>query len=122
MTRPEMTGKRSLEFSGWILRRLADSSMGFCVGNLDWIFWNYKTRRLLIAEEKTHSAVCKPWFSRLMRDVIDPALRAHAEAGNYTYLGFHIITFELAAPGDEGEMFWDGAPITEEELVKNLTL
>jgi len=68
------------------------------VGNLDWIFWDFKRRRLIIAEEKTHGAQVKTWFRRMMLEIFEPALRAHCAANGIEFKGFHVITFEATSP------------------------
>jgi len=55
MTRKEITGKRSLEFSGWVRENLPKSKTGFMITNQDWIFWNYNTKKLMLVEEKTRN-------------------------------------------------------------------
>jgi hypothetical protein len=116
VTRPEITGKRSLEFSSWIKKRLPDSSTGYMVGNLDWIFWNYKTRRLILLEEKTHGAQVAPWFSRMMREVFAPALQTFCDKEGIEFKGFHVITFQNSSPSD-GTIRIDGTEISEEDLI-----
>jgi len=115
-TRQEVTGQRSLAFSAWIREQLPDSSTGLCVGNLDWIFWNWKTRTLLLAEEKTHGVNhISGWFSRFIHEILDPALVEYAAKHDILYLGFHLITFENTNPSD-GKTHIDGKEISVDEL------
>jgi hypothetical protein len=116
MTRQEVTGERSLEFSRWIRKHLPDSSTGYMVGNLDWILWNYKTRRLILLEEKTHGAQVAPWFSRMMREVFAPALKSYCDKNGIEFKGFHVITFQNTSPQD-GIIKLDGTEISEEDLI-----
>lgn len=115
MTRPEIFGERSLAFSGWIHEHLPDSCTGFCVANLDWLFWNYKTRRLLLAEEKMHGAELRTWFARFMYEVMDPALKLYAPQNHIDYRGFHKIIFENTSP-DDGKIYLDGKEISADDL------
>lgn len=126
-TRTEQTGTRSLAFSGWIRKKLPDSSTGFCAGNQDWIFWNWKRQRLLLAEEKTHDAIMSKWFNRLISDVLDPALIEYCPKHSITYFGYYLITFENTDPSDGKIWLWkfgwmDRKPITEEQLIIFLSL
>ena len=101
MTRQELTGTRSLEFSAWIRKNCPGSESGFCVGNLDWIFWDWKKRRLLLIEEKTHNSVnfaC--WMKRLMTEVFVPALERFCADNDIEFRGFHIVRFEKNSPSD----------------------
>jgi len=121
MTRPEYSGNRCLDFSGWIRKELPDSSTGFMVTNQDWVLWNYKTRRLMLLEEKTRFADVAPWFKRLIREVIHPALINYCGDHGIDYRGYHIVKFENTAP-DNGKIFLDDIEITKEELKKILSL
>lgn len=115
MTRKEQTGDRSLAFSKWIRENCNDSSTGFLVGNLDWIFWDYKRRRLILIEEKTRNATCSIWFRRLMDEVFVPALREHCKKTGIEFKEFHVLTFENTSPKD-GRIWLDDFEIDEQGL------
>jgi hypothetical protein len=127
MTKEEMTGKRSLAFSGWIRKNLPDSSTGFCAGNQDWLFWNWKTRKLLLAEEKTHDAMISKWFYLWIKNVLDPALKEWCPKNNVEYYGYYLIVFEHDDPSN-GKIhlgkICDGSmeEVTEEQLIKFLSM
>lgn len=120
MVRPEVTGVRSLGFSGWIRTNLPDTQTGFGVTNIDWVFWNYKTRILLLVEEKTHGAHMRLFLSRLISEVLDPALKAFCPTVHIIYLGFHVVRFENELPSD-GKIWWDDEEITESVLTERLS-
>jgi hypothetical protein len=120
MVRTEMTGVRSLGFSGWIRENLPDTQTGYGVTNIDWVFWNYKTRVLLLAEEKTHGGHLRNFLARLMSEVIDPALKAFCPTVGIVYLGFHVVRFENETPAD-GKIWWDNEELTEAGLKDRLT-
>ena len=106
-TRAELTGVRELAFSSWIRKELPDSASGFCVTNQDWVFWNWKTRQLLLAEEKTRNGKVAKWFYRLIADIIHPALCSYARAhDDIDYRGYHLIQFENTGP-DDGKIYFD---------------
>jgi hypothetical protein len=121
MTRPENTNQRSLEFSKWIRNNLPDSKTGYMVGNQDWVFWNYNTRRLMLAEEKTHNANIAPWFKRLIKEVIHPAMAAYCKEANITYHGYHLIRFSGTSP-ENGKTYFDKTEVTADELRRILSL
>ena len=116
MTRTEFTGKRSLDFSGWIRQHLPDSSTGFCVGNTDWIFWNYKTKTLLLAEEKTRYGQVAPWFWRLIKTVFDPALKEYCSKNSINYLGYVTVVFSGTDPTNSKVIIYNDKQVSEEEL------
>jgi hypothetical protein len=121
MTRQEQTNKRSLAFSGWIRNKLPDSATGFCVTNQDWVLWNWKERKLMFVEEKTHTGELAPWFKRLIREVLDPAIKKYAEDNEIDYRGYHLLRFENEDPTD-GKIFLDYREITEDELIDFLSM
>jgi hypothetical protein len=120
MTRQEQTNKRSLVFSQWIRTNLPDSKTGYCVTNQDWIFWNWKTRTILLCEEKTHNGEISIWFRRLIRDVLHPALEEYCKKNNITYKGYHLIQFENESP-DDGKLYIDRKESTRDDLKALLT-
>ena len=92
MTRPEITGKRDLTFSQWIRDNLPDSSFGFMVTDLDFILYNYNTKKVMLLEIKTRNTNIRVWqrsifdnFSKWIKRGIDD---------DWIYLGFHIIKFQ----------------------------
>lgn len=91
MTRPEWSGTRDLTFSQWIRTNLPDSSTGFLVTDLDFILFNYKTKKIMLVEVKTHGAFMKLWQSQMFT-----RLSEWIEAGikDWQFLGFHSIRFE----------------------------
>lgn len=121
MTRPEITGTRGLGFSAWVREKLPDSQSGFCVTNQDWIFWNYKTRRLLLAEEKTRKGRVSPWFATLIKTVLHPALSEYCPKAGIDYRGYHLIVFENTTPAD-GKIWFDNKEVTEAQLKHILEL
>ena len=50
MTRQEVTGVRDLGFSNWIRKELPDSSTGFSASDLDFMLWNWKTKKIILLE------------------------------------------------------------------------
>ena len=120
MTRRENSGERSLEFSRWIREELPDSMTGYMVGNQDWMFWNWKTRQLMLAEEKTHFAEIAPWMKNLIKMVIHPALKRYCKHIGVDYRGYHLIQFEKTDP-ETGRILFDRIEITKEELKQILS-
>lgn len=118
--RPEFSGDRSLAFSKWIRENCPDTSTGYVVENLDWLFHNYKNRILLIAEEKTHGGMLGTAQSKLFYGIIEPSLRMYCDSHDIQFLGFHTIRFENTCPTD-GAIFWDNKLISEETLKERLS-
>jgi len=118
VTRKEITGKRPLDFSGWVRNCLPDSSTGFSASDLDFIIWNWKTKKLMFLEIKTKSAICrkgqKMMWSNLHKWI------GKGISDDWTYLGFHLIVFENTFFHD-GKCYLDNKEIDESELIKILS-
>lgn len=119
MTRKEITGTRDLTFSGWVRENLPDSSSGYMASDLDFIFWNYKTKKVMLIEIKTRSANVKTW-QKTMWSNINKWLKNGID-NDWTYLGFNLIQFEKTN-FDDGKCFLNGKEICEKELIKFLNL
>jgi hypothetical protein len=120
MTRQEVTGVRDLGFSNWIRKELPDSVTGFSATDLDFILWNWKTKKIILLEIKTRKA--KPRDGqRMMFKLINKWIK-RGICKDWTYLGFHLIQFEKDENFNNGQCFLNYNKITESELIKFLTL
>lgn len=122
MTRQEQTGIRDLTFSGWVRKNLPDSSTGFMASDLDFILWNYKTRRLMLLEIKTHKAYMKTWQSKLF-GVLDSIIKYGVDkvVPPINYKGFHCVRFENTG-FDDGACLFDDKLVDEKNLIKILSM
>ena len=122
MTRKEQSGIRNLTFSGWIREKLPDSSTGFLASDLDFILWNYKTRRLMLIEIKSHKANMRTWQERLF-GMLDTIIKKGIEYVDppIEYYGFHCIRFENTCFQD-GRCLYDNKEVDEDELIKILSM
>lgn len=123
MTRQEVTGVRSLDFSKWVRSSLPDSSTGFSASDLDFILWNWKTKRFMFLEIKTRRSFCRKgqqtMFSLLnlwMNECMDNNLMQE-----WHYLGFHLIQFENTN-FEDGKCYFNFREITESDLITTLSL
>jgi len=98
MTKPEITGIRDLTFNQWIRDNLPNSSTGFAVTDIDFILFNYKTRKLMVVEVKTRNKIIETWqkifyedFHRWLKNGID---------SGYHYRGAYLIRFENTSFND----------------------
>jgi hypothetical protein len=114
----EKTGKRNLDFSGWIRRRLPDSYEGYVVSDLDFVLCNERTKKLMLIEAKCYNSVPRPWQKRLFSN-LDRWIRNGIDS-DWDYLGFHWILFSRTSPSN-GYILFDGKAVTEEELIKLLS-
>jgi len=113
MTKQEITGVRPLEFSGWIRKNLPDSSFGFLVTDLDFILYNYNTKKIILLEIKTHNALLKYWQQSIFRQLAKWIKQGIDN--EWLFLGFHIIRFENTFFND-GKVYLDNIETTEENI------
>lgn len=118
MTRKECSGKRDLTFSGWVRENLPNSNKGFMVSDLDFIFQNYKTKKVMLLEVKTRSAKLRKWQKILFAN-LDKWIK-HGISKDWQYLGFHTVRFENT-DFNNGRVLFDNKLVTEKELIENLS-
>ncbi len=104
--------------SDWVRNELPDSSSGFMVSDLDFVLWNYKTRKLILLEVKTHHAECKNWQRNMWKNM-NKWLKAGVSDG-WEYLGFHLLVFH--GKDFSNPIYYDNKEITEQELKQILSL
>lgn len=119
MTRKEITGIRSLDFSKWVRNNLPDSDTGFSVSDLDFVLWNWKTKKVMLLEIKTRGSQPKKNQLEMWRNL-------HKWIGkgidnDWNYLGFHLVVFENTN-FEDGKCCLDHNVISEKELIEFLSL
>ena len=119
MTRQEYTNKRDLTFSGWIRKKLPDSSEGFMVSDLDFILYNYKSRICMLLEIKTRNSEVKEWQRKLF-DNLSRWIEKGIDA-DWLFGGYHIIRFENTF-FEDGKCWYDNREVNEQELIKILSM
>ena len=90
MTRPEITGKRDIDFSRWIRKNLPDSSSGFLVSDIDFYIFNYKTKNHALVEIKTYTGQLKEW-KRKMYERLGKWIKEGSEKEGWNFKGFFLI-------------------------------
>jgi len=119
MTRKEQTGKRDLTFSQWIRENLPDSNTGFMVSDIDFYIYNYKLRRCMLLEVKTHKAEL-PFWQKNMYKLLAKWLSKGIDSG-WSFYGFHFLRFENTCFVD-GRCMLDTKLVTENEVIRFLSL
>jgi hypothetical protein len=119
MTKKEITGYRDLTFSGWVRENLPDSSTGYMASDLDFIFWNYKTKKVMFIEIKTRGCNIKTWQKNMWYNLNKWIIKGIDK--DWQYLGFYLIQFEKTNFND-GKCFLNGKEINEQELMNFLSL
>jgi len=120
MTKRELTGERPLTLSRWMRENLPDSKTGQSITDLDFIIFNWKSKKLMFVESKTRGAQIKINQSVIFH-VLHQATLNGVKFTDWEYLGFHTIIFENTF-FDDGKVYWDNVETTEEEIIKNLSI
>ena len=120
MTRPEITGKRDIDFSRWVRKNLPDSSSGFLVSDIDFYIFNYKTKNHALVEIKTYTGQLKEW-QRKMYERLGRWIKEGSEKEGWNFKGFFLIKFEKK-DFTEGKVYLNGIESTEEEIRRILSL
>lgn len=119
MTRKEVTNFRCLDFSKWVRENLPDSSTGFSASDLDFVLWNWKTKKVMLIEIKTRGADIKKGQHTMWR-LLNKWIKAGID-NDWNYAGFYLIQFQNSNFSD-GKCFLNRCEISEENLIKVLSL
>lgn len=118
--------KKDTPFGAWLRIQKDVSSAWYDAENLDYIWFQYRTGRLMLLEEKRHMGR-QTTAQRDTHGIVDQALRFACEHGysfkrvwksrpkKITYYGYHIIKFEQTNPLD-GKTFINGIEVSVEDL------
>ena len=117
--------ERQLAFNDWIRNELPDSSTGFITLDIDHIFMNIKTKKLLIIEKKTFNAkyntdvdFAQRQFLLMIRKIF---MQLPKIINGWQFLDVHLIQFD-GFDFETGEVYFDGNLITEQELKTKLSI
>jgi hypothetical protein len=93
MIRQEKTRKRNTRFSSWIRNNLPDTSTGFTAFDVDFVLSNYKTKNIMIIEEKINNGNITNG-QKLFLKRLDKIFEKGCPAAGYKYKGYYTIIFE----------------------------
>jgi hypothetical protein len=102
------------EFGTWIRNReRVSSKLGYIATDLDYVWENYKTKQIMLIEEKRYMSKLTFAQTQTFRKLDDiMKLSPH-------YCGFHLLQFEHKDPTD-GRIFWNGDCINSDDLLDKL--
>ena len=116
MKREEEHHIRDLRFSRWVRDLWPDSRAGFVAMDVDYILYNYKTRRFALIEVKCRKAECTFAQRQLLQFLHGIATAGVKSQPGWTYEGVWVVQFEREVPGDGGRIWVDGIEVNEEHL------
>jgi hypothetical protein len=130
--RQEKTGERNLEFSQWIRDHCRPSSKnaclvngvnvsGFVLSDLDFIFYDYNRKMMLLLEVKINNGAVQFSQSDTLR-MLDSALWHGSKKAGLNYLGWHILRMSGTTPSNSEDIRWDGELITREQCWRKINM
>lgn len=108
----------SKKFNTWVRNKLPDSSSGYSASDLDFILWNWQTKKYMLLEIKTRNTNIRTG-QRYMWKNLNNWLKA-GTSNDWEYKGFHLIKFENTN-FEDGKCYFDNLLVTEIELINKLS-
>tara|TARA_R100001163_G_C5063390_1_gene200675 strand:- start:1535 stop:1942 length:408 start_codon:yes stop_codon:yes gene_type:complete len=93
MIRQEITRKRNTRFSSWIRNNLPDTKTGFTAFDVDFILFNYRTKNIMIIEEKTNNSDLTYGQLKFLQR-LDKIFEKGCLPNGYKYKGYYTLIFE----------------------------
>lgn len=113
MTKPRFDS-HSTEFGLWLREQPEiDSSLGYITTNLDYVWFDFRTKQVMIIEEKRYGSDTSR-SQRQVFELLNAAMKTYEG-----YRGIHLLRFENTSPED-GQMRLNGKSIDKETLIKFL--
>lgn len=117
--------ERELAFSDWIREKLPDTNTGFMSLDIDHVLFNFKTKKLLIIECKTHKIKFNSkvefgqrFFLKMVKKVF---MQLPKLIDGWIFDDIHLIQFD-AYDFKTGKCYFDNVEISESDLIKKLSL
>lgn len=123
MVRQEHTGKRNLDFSGWIRSNLTGEK-GYTVFDIDFVHRDYRRKLLQIVEVKVLKGKLTYMQERVIPEItsiFQAGIAAGKPEAGWRWMGYHVVQFENTSP-ENGRIEWDGKEITQEKLIELLEM
>jgi hypothetical protein len=113
----------STEFGLWLRGQLpnqktnvtcieSDINHGYVTTNLDYVWYNYNSGKLMLIEEKRYNCSLTYSQNKVFQLLDDLILKSKYEK----YYGFHVLRFQKTNPED-GKIFWDDDKISISDLL-----
>lgn len=119
MTIKEKTFNRWNPLSQWCRENLPDSNTGFLITDVDYLIYDKQEKRIMLLEVKSKNYNVANWQKEILTN-LHMWISKGIDSG-WKYLGVHLIVFENTNFMD-GKVFFDNKEITEQELIKKLSL
>lgn len=117
-TKPEITGKRNLEFSQWVKDNLPDSSTGYMVSDLDFVFYDYIRKKIALVEVKQYNKIIDTWQDNVFKFLKNCIKKGKPD--DWEFMGYFVVRFEKTNFKD-GKVYLNGTESSEEEIIKKFS-
>ena len=110
---------KSTEMNDWIRLSCKEPQEGLLVTDIDFLFYDFKLKRMKILEVKTFNKKIKDWQAKLYK-TLDFALMNMTELdniGGFEYEGFFVLTLDTTSPETAKTINLNGVDITKEQLI-----
>lgn len=112
---------KSTKMNDWIRMCCKPPKEGLLVSDLDFIFFDFKKRRMKLIEVKTYNAKIKDWQRRLYKRIDSALKNKKHECGDYfEYEGFFLIVLSDETPETSDTITINNIKTTKEQLIKFL--
>lgn len=116
---PDCPHEKLFYFSDWVRENLPDSKTGFMVSDIDFVFVDRQSKKILLLEVKTNGKPVPTW-QRQMFEVFHKAMRLCMPKG-WQYLQYNLLVFEKDS-FKNGKVYLNNKEITEQDLINFLSL
>lgn len=111
-----MSSNKHDDFSQWIQMVLKPSTEGLIVSDIDYIFCDYKQRRIKMVEVKTFGKKEMPFAQKQIYKIIHEALKKGKLYDGFKYDGSYLICLSNSNPYNSEDITVNGKVVTVEYL------
>lgn len=116
MTLQAFYPEKMTKFSLWIRKNCKDSKDGLTLTNIDFLFSEYKKKRIMIIEEKTHGKTTLSFGQSQIFKLLDAALK-FAPIEPWKYDGIFVVSFSNEDPDDSDKILINNIQVTKQQLI-----
>ena len=112
---------KDFAINNWLREKLPSGPQGLVISDLDFILYNYKTKRLMLIELKQYGREVE-WWQKQLFNVLHTAMTYGLKNTKIEYLGFNLITFPKKDFTESETVLWNKEEIGEPELIRRLSI
>lgn len=110
---PDCPWEKLHKMSDWIREYLPDSSIGFLVTDIDFVFYNYMTKKIALIEVKTNNSQVARWQFGILQHVAQCIQKGIYDG--WQFAGLYLVRFEHTF-FDDGKCYLNNTEVTEQQL------